>query len=90
MNTTVVKLIVKRFATKLVYAIWSSWLSVLIFTLLLGLLMYALSDLECPIRRALGFPLDRSKDPATAFHPHPREQDCTAGIGKPQNEKINF
>ena len=83
MNATVLKRIVKRFARKLAYTIWSSWLSVLVFGLLLGLLMYALSDYECPIRRALGFPLDRSENPATAFHPHPWEQDCTAATGQP-------
>ena len=83
MNATVLKLVVKRFALKLADSSWRSWLSALIITLLLGLLMYAVSDLECPVRRALGFPLERTKNPATAFHPHPWERDCTAGAGTP-------
>jgi hypothetical protein len=83
MNATVLRLIIKRFALKLTYGIWSSWLSLIVFTLLLGLLMYLLSDYECPIRRALGYPLSRIEKLATAFYPHPWEQDCEANDMKP-------
>lgn len=83
MNATVLKLILKRFAPKLGYRIWAGWLSMLVFILLLSLILYLISSYECPIRRALGFPLSRSKDVATAFHPHSWEQDCRASDVKP-------
>jgi hypothetical protein len=83
MNVTVVKLIAKRFVRKLGYSIWSSWLSFFVFILLLGLLMYLLSSYECSVRRALGYPLSRSRDVATAFYEHPWEQDCEANQVKP-------
>jgi hypothetical protein len=79
----VLKLIVKRLAHKLGYGIWSGWLSIVVFTLLLGLAMYLLSSYECPVRRALGFPLSRSKDVATGFYEHPWEQDCEAKTENP-------
>jgi hypothetical protein len=80
---SVLRLILKRFALKLGYAIWSGWLSILVFTLLLGLIMYLLTSYECPVRRALGFPLSRSKDVATGFYEYPWEQDCEAKTGNP-------
>jgi hypothetical protein len=58
---SVLKLIVKRFALKLGYAIWSRWLSFFVFLFLLGLIMHLLSSYECPVRRALGFPLSQYK-----------------------------
>jgi hypothetical protein len=82
MDATVLKLIVKRFALGLGYRTWG-WLSIFLFALLLGLVMYLLSSYECPIRRALGYPLSPSKNPATAFYPHAWEQDCEANSAKP-------
>jgi hypothetical protein len=67
MNAIVLKLILKRFAGKLGYRIWAL-LSVFLFTILFGLIMYLLNSYECPVRRALGYPLSRSKNVATAFH----------------------
>lgn len=75
---TVLKLILKRFTLKLADRIWSGWLSMIVATLLLGLIMYVFSSYECPIRHALGYPLSRSQNPATAFYAHPWEQDCEA------------
>jgi hypothetical protein len=80
---TVQKLILKRFALKLGDRIWSGWLSMIVFTLLLGLILYLLSSYECPVRRALGYPLSRSKNVATAFYAHPWEQDCETNDVKP-------
>ena len=82
-NLTVLKLIFKRFVSGLANEIWSRWLSMLLFVLLLGLALYFLSPYECPVRRALGFPLSRSKDVATAFYGHPWEQDCEADSREP-------
>jgi hypothetical protein len=80
---TVLKLILKRFALKLGDRIWSGWLSMIVFTLLLGLILYLFSSYECPVRRALGYPLSRSKNVATALYAHPWEQDCEANDVKP-------
>jgi len=83
MNLTVLKLILRRFVRQLGYSIWSSWLSLLVFLVVLSLILYLLSSYECPVRRALGFPLSRSKDVATAFYEAPWEQDCEAVSAKP-------
>ena len=83
MNVTVLKLILRRFVRKLGYSIWSGWLSFFVFIFLLSLILYLLSSYECPVRRALGFPLSRSKDVATAFYEAPWEQDCEANGVKP-------
>jgi hypothetical protein len=83
MNETVLKLILKRFFRKLGYEIWGSWLALMIFVAVLSLILYLLSSYECPVRRALGFPLSRSKDVATAFYEAPWEQDCEAKGAKP-------
>jgi hypothetical protein len=83
MNATVLKLIIKRFAVGLGYRIWSGWLSIIVLAFLLGLIMYLLVSYECPVRRALGYPLSRSKNVATAFYAHPWEQDCEADSAKP-------
>ena len=83
LNMTVLKLILKRFVSGLAYAIWSNWLSMVVFLVLLGLALYFLSSYECPIRRALGFPLSRSEDVVTGFYEHPWEQNCEADIKKP-------
>ena len=82
-NVTVLKLILKRFARKLGYSIWSSWLALLVFLVVLCLILYLLSSYECPVRRALGYPLSRSKNVATGFYERPWEQDCEATDGKP-------
>jgi hypothetical protein len=76
-------LILKRFALKLSDRIWRGWLSMIVFVLLLGLIMYVLSAYECPGRRALGYPLSRSDRVATAFYAHPWEQNCEANDVKP-------
>jgi hypothetical protein len=76
--TSVAKLILKRFISKLGYEIWRSWLALMIFIAVLSLILYLLSSYECPVRRALGFPLARSKDAATAFYGSPWEQNCEA------------
>lgn len=83
MNAAVLKLILKRFALKLTHRIWSGWLSIIVFGVLLGLAMYVLSFYECPVRRALGYPLSRSERVATAFYAHPWEQNCEANTVKP-------
>jgi hypothetical protein len=83
MNVTVLKLILKRFALQLGYGIWSGWLSILVFTLLLCLILYLLSSYECPVRRALGIHSPRSENVATAFYEHPWEQNCEANDVKP-------
>jgi hypothetical protein len=83
MNGLIVKLILKRFVVNLGYRIWSDWLSLLVFFVLLCSIMYLLSPYECAVRRALGLPLSRSKDVATAFYPFPWEQDCEANAVKP-------
>jgi hypothetical protein len=83
MNATVLKLIVRRLGVGLVGRIWSGWLSIIVFGLLLGLIMYLFVSYECPVRRALGFPLSRSKNVATAFYAHPWEQNCEADSAKP-------
>ena len=80
---TVLKLILKRFVSGLAYQIWSRWLSMIVFIFLLALALYFLSSYECPVRRALGLPLSRSEDVATAFYAHPWEQDCEADNKKP-------
>jgi hypothetical protein len=77
------RLILKRFVLKLSDRIWSGWLSMILFVFLLGLIMYVLSFYECPVRRALGYPLSRSKNVATAFYAHPWEQDCEGNSAKP-------
>jgi hypothetical protein len=77
------RLILKRFAVGLGYHIWSGWLSIIVFSLLLGLVMYLVSFYECPIRRALGYPLSRSENVATGFYEHPWEQDCQANNVRP-------
>ena len=77
------KLILKRLALKLGYRIWSGWLSIVVFTVLLGLIMYLLRSYECPVRRALGFPLSRSEKVATGIYQHPWEQDCVAKTVNP-------
>jgi hypothetical protein len=83
MKATVLKLIVKRLAVGIASRIWSGWLSVIVFGLLLGLIMYLLVSYECPVRRALGYPLSRSKNVATAFYAHPWEQNCEADSVRP-------
>ena len=77
-SLTVLKLIFNRVVVKLGYAIWESWFSFVVFIVLLSALFYLISAYECPIRRALGFPLSRSQDVATAFYEQPWEQDCQA------------
>jgi len=77
-NLSVLKLILKRLVLKLGYAIWESWFSFVVFILLISVLLYLISAYECPVRRALGFPLSRSKDVATGFYEHPWERDCEA------------
>ena len=74
---------IKRFGQKLADEIWSSWLSLLLFLLFLLLVFYVLSPFECPVRRALGFPLSRSEDVATGIHEGAWEQDCEAKAVKP-------
>lgn len=83
MKATVLKLIAKRFVLQLGYKIWSGWLSIIVFTLLLGLILYLLSSYECPIRHALRYPLSRSENVITGFYEHPWEQDCQANDVKP-------
>jgi hypothetical protein len=82
MNTTVLKLILRRIALKVGYRLWSL-VSIIMFLILLGFVMYAIRDYECPVRRALGLPPSRSDNVATAFHPHPWEQNCEAPSVKP-------
>jgi hypothetical protein len=81
MSENVLKLILRRFALKLGDRIWSGWLSALLFTLFLGLLMYVLSDYECPIRRALGYPTEKQSSYSVFFHL--REHNCEPPTVKP-------
>jgi hypothetical protein len=83
MSQTVFRRILKRFAVGLGYQIWSRWLSLIVFTLLVALVMYLVSSYECPIRRALGYPLSLSENVVTGFYEHPWEQDCLANNVKP-------
>jgi hypothetical protein len=77
MNEGVPKLILKRFVSKFSYIVWSI-LSIFIFTLLLGLIMYFLSTYDCPARRALGYAVSPRKSAANRFFRHPWKQDCEA------------
>ena len=78
-NLTVLKLIFMRVVGKFGYSIWESWLALFVFLFLLSGLLYLISAYECPLRRALGFPLSRSQDATGAFY-YGRlwEQDCQA------------
>jgi hypothetical protein len=82
-NGTVLKLILRRIARNLGYSIWTNWLGLLVFLFISSLILYLLSAYECPVRRALGFPLSRSQDVATAFYESPWEQDCEVKDAKP-------
>jgi hypothetical protein len=81
----VLKLILKRFASKLTYSLWSVWISFLVFAALLCVALYLLSPYECPVRRAVGLSLSRSDEQkvVTGFFEHPWEQDCEAYYAKP-------
>jgi hypothetical protein len=81
----VLKVILKRFASKLADSLWSAWISLLVFVALLCVVFYLLSPYECPIRRALGLALSRTdeKRVVTGFYEHPWEQDCEAYYARP-------
>jgi hypothetical protein len=71
------KLILKRFSLQLGYRLWSG-VSIIIFLFVLVFILYLFAPYECPVRRALGFPLSRSENAGTD-----REQDCETGGAKP-------
>jgi hypothetical protein len=83
-HATVFKLIFNRLAVGVGYYVWVC-VSIILFFLLLVLTMYFVGPYECPIRRALGFPLSRTppENVATAIYAGPWEQDCQATVVKP-------
>ena len=76
---TILKLVVKRFVLKIGYSIWNQWLSLVVFGALMVLILYLISPYECPVRRALGYPLSRSESVPS----HAWEQRCEANGVKP-------
>jgi hypothetical protein len=75
----VLRLILKRLVHKLGYRIWNGWLSFIVFGLVLVLIMYLISSYECSVRRALGYPLSRTKNMPS----HGWERNCETESVKP-------
>jgi len=75
----VLRLILKRLVHKVGYSIWKEWLSFIVFGLVLVLIMYLISSYECPVRRALGYPLSRTENVPS----HGWEQNCETESAKP-------
>jgi hypothetical protein len=59
MNSTVLKLILKRFVGQFSQRMLAYFIVPLIFIFLLCLIMYVLTRYECPVRRAVGYPSEK-------------------------------